>query len=50
MTVDALTKFYVDFYDSTKVEVTIELDERGLLHVSVNPRRPFESVQHHVRN
>ena len=33
MTVDALTKFYVDFYDSTEVEVTIELDERGLLHV-----------------
>ncbi len=33
MTVDTLTKFYVDFYDSTEVEVTIELDERGLLHV-----------------
>ncbi len=33
MTVDALTKFYIDFYDSTEVEVTIELDERGLLHV-----------------
>lgn len=33
MSVDALTRFYVDFYDSTEVEVTIELDERGLLHV-----------------
>ncbi len=33
MTVDALTKFYIDFYDSTEVEVTIELDGRGLLHV-----------------
>ncbi len=33
MPVDALTRFYVDFYGSTEVEVTIELDERGLLHV-----------------
>lgn len=33
MDVDALTRFYVDFYGSTEVEVTIELDGRGLLHV-----------------
>ena len=33
MSVDALTQFYVGFYDSTEVDVTIELDERGLLHV-----------------
>ena len=43
MTVDALTKFYVDFYDSTEVEVTIELDERGLLHV-LSTREDFSNL------
>ena len=43
MTVDALTKFYVDFYDSTEVEVTIELDGRGLLHV-LSVRADFSNL------
>ena len=43
MSVDALTKFYFDFYDSTEVEVTIELDERGLLHV-LSTREDFSNL------
>ena len=43
MTVDALTKFYVDFYDSTEVEATIELDQRGLLHV-LSVRADFSNL------
>ena len=33
VSVDALTDFYVDFYQSVEAEVVIELDERGLLRV-----------------
>lgn len=43
MSVDALTKFYADFYDSTEVEVTIELDERGLLRV-LSTRADFSGL------
>ena len=43
MNVDAVNEFYVDFYDSTEVEVTIELDERGLLRV-LSIRADFSSL------
>ena len=31
--IDILSEFFVEYYDSTEVEVVIELDEGGLLHV-----------------
>lgn len=33
MSVDALTELYVGFYESTEVDVVIELEDRGLLHI-----------------